>query len=271
MPSYLADTNILIDFGRDLTVRAKLQDAQQNGTQFVIAPPVLIELVRGLIAGGPELFVKNKEVLIWLYARGCKILNLPRPFMAMVLQSSVGKKSGVMPQHYQQLIEMVVSSTNFDDFLKRSEIPGSVWKGIVHAHRIHEFMLDRELGALVTVAGRGHDKDLPHLLSRTFGVPGCRPNPLILQEHFSAAIEFLASSFRKVRCGAKLRNNDPGVYVDFQLLLYLADPTINFLTQENFSTDIRRSPQRFRIVGLESLDNVHRSTLSIGTLTVGKP
>ncbi len=116
MPSYLADTNILIDFGRDLTVRAELQNAKQNGSEFVIAPPVLIELVRGMIAGGPELFLENKEVFVWLHAQNCKILKLPRPFMAMVLRSSAGKHSGVVPEHYQQLIEMVVGSTEFDDF-----------------------------------------------------------------------------------------------------------------------------------------------------------
>jgi hypothetical protein len=188
---YLPDTSILIDFGRDLTIRAKLEHTQRTGSAFVIGPPVLAELVRGMIAGGPDLFVENKEVIIWLHAQNCKTLELPRPFMAMILRSSAGKKSGVAPEHFQRLIEMVVSSTDFADFPNRAEKPGSVRGGIAQAHKIHEGILDRELSALVTMAEEGRDKDLPRLLSQTLGVPGCRPNPLILQKHFSAALEFL--------------------------------------------------------------------------------
>lgn len=253
MPSYLPDTNVLIDFGRDLAVRAKLENAEQNGSEFLIAPPALIELVRGMIAAGCDTFDNDKEVFVWLHAQGCKVLDLPRPFMAKILRTSTRKRSGVVPEHYKQLIDMVVSSANFGDFLKRSEMAGSVWKEIAHADKIHEAELDKELSALVKIAKGGRGKDLASQLTQTFGAPGCRPNPLILQQRFSAAIEFLESSFTKVRGGAKPRKNDPGLYVDFQLLLYLADPAITFLTNEDFSREIRRSPQRSRIVGLESL------------------
>jgi hypothetical protein len=169
MPSYLPDTTVLIDFGRDLVVRAKIEDAKQNGSNFLIAPPALIELVRGMIAGGPDTFEKNKKVFVWLRAHGCNVLELPRPFMAKVLRTSTGRISGVVPEHYEQLIDMVVSSVDFYAFLKRSEAAGSVWQGIAHADKIHETMLDRELSALVEVAKGGHDKILPALLSRTFG------------------------------------------------------------------------------------------------------
>jgi hypothetical protein len=220
MCSYLPDTNVLVDFGRDLLVRRKIESAAENGADFLIAPPALIELVRGMIAHGHKTFEKDKEVFVWIHAQGHKILDLPRPFMAKILRTSAGKRSDVVPKHYEQLIDMIVRSSNFDEFLERSQTPASVWKEITHSHEIHETVLNREHVALAEHAKERRDKYLARHLSQTFGAPGCRPNPIIVERRFSAAIEFLESSFAKVRGGAKTRKNDPGLYVDFQLLLY---------------------------------------------------
>jgi len=70
---------------------------------------------------------------------------------------------------------------------------------------------------------------------------------------FSAAIEYGDSAIRRARAGENLRKNDAGVFGDFQLFFYLADPQIHLLTKEDFSTDIKNSPQRTRIVTLDSL------------------
>jgi hypothetical protein len=250
---YLPDTNVLIDFGRDLLVREKIECAAKKGARFLIGPPTVIELVRGMIAHGHKTFEKDKQVFVWIRDQDYRILELPRPFMAKILKTSAGKTSGVVPEHYKQLISMIVGAANFPEFLEKSETPASVWNEIKHSHQIHEAILDREHRALVGLAKGRPDKFLPQRLSQTFGAPGCRPNPLVLKRHFSAAIEFLESVLAKVRGGAKPRKNDPGLYIDFQLLLYLADPAITFLTNENFSQEIRRSPQRFRIRRLESL------------------
>ncbi len=252
MCAYLPDTNVLIDFGRDLAVRAKLENAQQDASEFVIAPPVLIELVRGVIARGRANFERERKVFAWLHAHHFTVLELPRPFMAQILQTSTRKRSGAVPRHYDQLIDMIATSADFEEFLRRTTPAGSVWKEIANADRIHKAQLDKEFAAFEKLA-RARANDFANLLARTFGVPGCRPNPLILERRFSAAIEFLQSSLAKVRGGAKPRRNDPGLYVDFQLLLYLADPQIIFLTREDFSHEIKRSPQKSRIVGLESL------------------
>ncbi len=102
MCAYLPDTNVLIDFGRDLAVRAKLENAQQDASEFVIAPPVLIELVRGVIARGRANFERERKVFAWLHAHHLTVLELPRPFMAQILQTSTRKRSGAVPRHYDQ-------------------------------------------------------------------------------------------------------------------------------------------------------------------------
>lgn len=251
--AYLPDTNVLIDFGRDPVVRTTLENARRNGAVFLVGPPALIELVRGMVMRGRDSFEQDREVFIWLHTEAFEVLPLPRAFMAKVLRTSPTRRSGVEPLHYRQLMQMIVDSANFDDFLRRSRGAGSVWQEIGRADEIHRDELDKELSALEDMARAGGGHGVATRLARTFGAPGCRPNPLILERQFSAAIEFLESSLAKIRAGSKPRKNDPGLYVDFQLLFYLAEPEVIFLSLEDFSKDIRRSRQRTRIVGLDSL------------------
>jgi hypothetical protein len=254
MPRYLLDTNILIDFGRDPAIQGRLENSQLNGVEFVIGPPALIELVRGMVAGGCNTFENDRRVLVWLRGQRLPILPLPRPFMAGVLRTTVGQRSmPVEPCHYEQLIEIVANSADFDGFRAMSQAPGSVWREVDHIDAIHEGQLDKELAALGKLARGKGARGIATALSQSFGAPGSRPRSEVIAREFSAAIEFLESSLSKVGEGAKPRKNDPGLYVDFQLLFYLADPEINFLTREDFSRKITRSPQRCRIVNLDSL------------------
>jgi hypothetical protein len=248
MPEYFLDTNVLIDFGRTPAARVKLEHACQAGTTFLVAPPGLIELVRGMVASGDATFANDQQVFVWLRASRISILPLPRPFMARILNSSIPRSSGVEPRHYAEQIEMIANSTSFDDFLQRSRTPGNVWRDIWRADEIHCAELDREFLALERMARQRRGRDLAQGLSQLFGAPGCRPKPFVIEQQFSAAIEFLESSLLKVRAGAKPRKNDPGLYTDFQLLLYLACPKFSFLTREDFSNEIRRSPQKARII-----------------------
>jgi hypothetical protein len=253
MATYLPDTNVLIRFGHDMAVQTKFENARRSGCSFLLGPPAVIELVRGMIRSGAATFDNDKKVFEWVRTHRCTILDLPRPFMANILGTQTKMRSGVGPQHYEQLIEMIVSSGDFGQFLSRSQTNGSAWSDIARADEIHRAVLDREFKALAQIVTQGRGPDLAGRLSRTFGIPGCRPNALLLKARFSAAIEFMESSLLKVRTGAKPRKNDPGLYVDFQLLLYLGAPDINFLTSEDFSHEIRKSPQKTRIVGLDSL------------------
>ena len=54
----------------------------------------------------------------------------------------------------------------------------------------------------------------------------------------SAAIEYLKSPVQEVARGAAPGKNNRGVYVDYQMLLYLGESDIEFLTCENFSGEV---------------------------------
>lgn len=251
MPTYYPDTNILIAFGKQPDVKEKLERARQDGTRFVVAPLALIELVRGMIKGGGVTFEQDRRVFIWLRDSGFEILLLPFPFMAKILGSPASGRSGVVPDHYRQEIEMVAGASDLHDFIVKAK--GTVWRDIAHADPIHTAQLDKEIAALSILAKGGLKQNYAKKLSKQFGAPGYRPNPLIIGRTFSAALEFLERSIVKIRAGAKVRKNDSGLYVDFQLLFYLADPELRFLTNEKFSHEIRVSLQRFQIVNLDSL------------------
>ena len=76
MATYLPDTNVLIDFGRDPAVKAKLENASADGVEFVIAPPTLTELSIGVVKGGAACFAGNRDVFRWLRDQADSILSL---------------------------------------------------------------------------------------------------------------------------------------------------------------------------------------------------
>ncbi len=252
MSTYLPDTNVLIDFGRSSAVRTKLENAVRRGLRFVIAPPTMTELTVGVIKGGEIYFDQNREIFAWVQTRLDDILDLPRPFMGKILEAP-SKLSQVGPHHHAQRIDLVVNSKSFDDFLKRKGELGSFWKDIDKADSIHRDHLDREFDWLENFAKLLTTPDLAAILSKTFGETGAHPDATRFREHFSAALEYMEASITKIRNGANPRKNDRGRYGDSQLFFYLADPEIRLLTQENFAGDIKLSPQRSRIVGLDSL------------------
>jgi hypothetical protein len=173
--------------------------------------------------------------------------------MAAILKSNSRRAVEVDPKHYLQLMQMLANSATFEQFLDLSKAPESDWKQIDEADKIHNEILDREFEGLERIAKRRGSLYLAAQLSQSFGPPGNHPIPLVVERKFSAALEFLRASLAKVEGGAKPRKNDPGLYVDFQLLLYLADPEIVFLTKEDFSEEIKKSPQKDRILSPDSL------------------
>ncbi|HLW82225.1 MAG TPA: hypothetical protein VKS20_09305 [Candidatus Acidoferrales bacterium] len=249
---YFFDTNVLADFGRDANTQRRLDQALRHGVSFAIAPPIFTELVRGLINNAAAQFASNQRVFKWFHRNQFEILALPKPFIALQMKTKLAGPPGVQPKHYAELIEMLATSDDFDHFIRKAEEDGSNWRGIADQPNVHQSQLDKEFAALPEVAATGRD-NVARSICSWFGVPGCRPNYLLLSRRFSAALEFLESTFRKVKCGAKPRKNDPGLYIDFQLLLYLGDEGLSFLSNENFGNEIQKSPQRQRIVPLASL------------------
>jgi hypothetical protein len=253
MPAYLPDTNILIDLGRDPAVQTNLENAEQSGSKFVIAPSVMTELTVGVVKGGATYFEQNKKIFTWLQTHSDAILDLPRPFIGKTLGLQ-SKWSKVETHHYVQRVEMVVNSQTFDQFLKRKDDAGNVWSDIDKAAQIHDGQVDKEFTSLEKLAQLPPGTfDVAAEFCKTFAAGRVCPDPQLFRQHFSAAIEYGETSIAKIRAGAKPRKNDRGRYGDFQLFFYLADPNITLLTREDFSGDIKQSPQRTRIVGFDAL------------------
>jgi hypothetical protein len=247
MTAFLPDTNVWITARGDAGLTSKFEKALAAGDKFLIAPPALIELVRGTVRQGNKRFSEDKKTYIWMREHKCEVLELPKPFMAKILGTTLRQTSNVTPRHYEQLIEMLVSSTSFDEFVQRCNTKGSVWTNIESLDRIHEEQIDHELGWLKKLAAQS--VDIASGYSKLFGLPGSQPDPLIIKREFSAFIEYLEGAFqRAVSKNANLQKNDRGMYVDFQLLTYLAMPELVFLTNDAFSNTITKSPQKNRIL-----------------------
>jgi hypothetical protein len=248
MRTFLPDTNVWKYIGKDEVFTQRFEKALAAGDKFLIGPPALIELVRGLVRGGEERFAEDQKMFAWMMKTKCEILDLTRPFMAKVLRTNLPANSGVFPAHYGKLIETAANSPNFGEFVKSCNAKDSVWNNIESLDQIHEGQVEKELMSLEDLAKRRKALDIPGRLAGTFGAPGCRPIPFVISRRFSAAIEYLDTSVRKVAQGAKPRKNNRGLYVDWQLLTYLAIPDLLFLTNEDFSEEISKSPQKERIV-----------------------
>jgi hypothetical protein len=253
MTAYLPDTNVWKDIGKNAVSTARFEKALAAGDTFLIGPPALIELVRGLVRSGEEHFSEDQKMFAWMKNQKCAILELTLPFMAKALKTTLPAASGVLPEHYEQLIEMAVKSASFKEFVQRCNAPDSTWKKIEGLDQIHEAQIEKELRALEDLAKKRRAIDIPGRLKEKFGAPGCRPIPVAIGRTFSAAIEYLEASVRKVAQGANPRKNDRGMYVDWQMLMYLATPGLKFLTNEDFSEEIRNSPQKERIVKPDTL------------------
>jgi hypothetical protein len=252
-PTYLPDTNVLIHIGRDPAVQTKLENAEQSGSKFVIAPSVMTELAVGVVKGGEAYFEQNKKIFTWLQAHSDAILDPPRPFIGKIL-GFPSKWSNVETHHRVQRIGMVANSPAFNEFLKRKSDAGNVWSDIDKAPQIHADMVDKEFTELEKLAKKPQGTaDVVAMLCKTFAATGACPDPKLFRQHFSAAVEYVEASIAKIRGGAKPWKNDRGRYGDFQLFFYLADPNITLLSCEDFTDDIKKSPQRTRIVGFDAL------------------
>src|SRR6266705_304359 len=105
MITFLPDTNVWKHISKDEVLTPKFEKAMAAGDKFLIGPPALIELVRGLVRGGAERFSEDQRMFAWMRNKKCEILDLTRPFMARVLRTNLPANSGVFTAHYAQLIE----------------------------------------------------------------------------------------------------------------------------------------------------------------------
>jgi hypothetical protein len=243
---YILDSNIWID-----VAQGKLQCTDVIGkpnARVALAPFMITELVRGIVKGGEPYFLRNRSMIECMDES--EILELPKVFIYQILWNVLGGVSKVRPHHYSELLGLVVGSNSLAGFLKKAEA-GSVWKRTTDLDSIHKGVLDKELASLGTLAERASVKTLHVHMTRTNQLGGLVPDPDAFETKFSAAVEFLKSSVLQVRRGANVQKNNPGLYVDNQLFFYLADPAAVVVSNEDFSQQIRKSPQRNRIIGYE--------------------
>jgi hypothetical protein len=252
---YMIDTNIWVDIGREEIECAILKNlAARNAIGF--APPVIIELFRGLVLGGTPKFEQNKRIFDCATSAGCQVLELPFPFVQMRLWGKCTRKSGVTPDHYRELMRMLRESETFEEFIGRARQPSSVWAAIDRADEIHRRELEKEFAALSELSKRSSTIDLASALCKRFALIDRLPPRATVQKACSAAIEFLHTAINQVRSGAKPLKNDPGLYIDLQLFFYLSDPKVVLVTNEDFSGKLNTSPQKARVISLEGIQRV---------------
>jgi hypothetical protein len=246
---YIIDTNIWIDVAQGKIDCTKFK---KPGIELAIAPMMLTELVRGVVKGGESKFPRNRALFDCMAQVASSVLELPKVFMFITLWKINQGVSGVRPHHYLMLINMLIQAKSHAEFLKAAEAPGSPWTKMTRLDPIHEGVLDYELGFLRPLAAKASIKTLQVHMARQYKVSGLLPDPDSFERTFSAAVEFLKSSVAKVRNGANPKKNDRGLYIDSQLFWYLGDADAVIVTNEDFSNEIRVSPQRNRIISLDT-------------------
>jgi hypothetical protein len=245
-----------IDYAKEPSVQAKLEKAEHDGVQFALAPSTTTELTVGLVKGGEKHYENNRKIFAWLDTHSKNVLDLPRPFMGNIL-GFPSKHSDVEKHHFVDRITIVMNSPTFADFLKNKDTPGSAWSDIDQSAVVHAGQVNKEFDALENIAKLPPEKlkkvDFAAAFCKTFASPeGVCPDATVFRQHFSTAMEYGEASIKKIQNGANPRKNDRGRYCDFQLLFYLADPNFTILTSDGYSNDIVKSPQRTRIVGLDT-------------------
>jgi hypothetical protein len=160
-----------------------------------------------------------------------------------------GDKASVKPgpDNYKKLLQMMVDSSSYDEFIAKTKSAGSEWFDTDKWNTVHERELEKELNAMEQLAKVDPGSIAP-ALAKLYAFNGSLPSTDSIKKEFSAALEYLRSIGAKVRNGTNLGKNDRGMYMDFQNLLYLADPNAYFVSNEDFSAEISKSPQKDRII-----------------------
>jgi hypothetical protein len=250
---YILDSNIWVDLSQGKFLCSDLRG--ETAAEVVVAPFMIIELVRGMVKGGDRYYLANRAMFECM--AHFRILELSKICLFKTLwNSDGGGVSNVHPETYKVLLKMIIESQSLADFLNVAEHPNSSWQRITDLDSIHERVLDKELLALAKLADRASLNAVGTHMARLYRLGGLVPDPARFETRFSAALEYLRSFMLKVRQGAKPLKNDRGMYVDHQILFYLADPEAVVVSNEDFDDEIRTSPQKNRIIKFKAFRNI---------------
>jgi hypothetical protein len=251
---YMFDTNIWIDVSHGQIDCVALK--REAGGALVVSPLTIVELLVGSVNGSEEQFVRDRRMFRCMFDGDPGIQELPRGFVNRILWNVDLEESAVRPKHYRELLQMLINSATLARFKRNTEAPGSSWSRMAELHSKHKEVLDKELNSLVRFNHGISLKAVPLHFSRMYEFSGLLPDPDVIEQRFSAAMEFLRASVLKVRRGAKPWKNDRGSFVDLRLFFYLADPAVVLVTKEDFSDAVKASPQRTRIISYDAFRNL---------------
>ena len=243
---YVLGTNIWLDLTRGKVSCADL--SSEAPTQVVVAPFVIMELMKETVKHKGKYFDNDKRVFQCMAK--FDVLPLTKVFIYQRLWNSGEEASArVGPENYKKLLQMMVDSGSYAEFIEKTKSAGSEWFQAESWSATHEGVIDKELRAVNQLA-KVDSKSIATGLAKLYPFKGSFPKDDCIEKEFSAALEYLRSVIVKVRNGANLPKNDRGMYVDFQILFYLADPNATIVSNEDFSTEISKSPQKDRIITL---------------------
>ena len=258
---FLPDTNIAIAIGKnDSDFEGLKTFLSSTKGRLLLAPPVIVELLVKVLNGQDRCFNINKRPLTRLFALNPEIPELPESFAQIMFFGSSTFIVGVRPWDYRQLLTALERSNSKTDFIARAHDPSVQWKGIQDFPKTHDIQVSRELNNLRRLALQQPkrsfaDKTADSLSNSAFtkvgdgrsnGVLTVDPNEV--SHAFSAAFEYLGANIQNVKAGAKPEKNDRGIWVDYNILWYLADPEVTIITLERFHRSIKQSPQASRII-----------------------
>jgi hypothetical protein len=250
---YIFDTNIWIDLSRR---EVRCEDLLgKAGLTVALAPFIINEFIKGVVAGRGNRFESDRSAIECLASFKPEVLELPKNFIYRRLWNIRRDQAAVSPEQYRVLIDLVVRSKSLEAFLQKTD-RSSDWQRIRDVNSIHKDVLDKELGSLGALAKSASLKTLAVHMVRGYELGGLIPDPSLFETTFSAALEFLKTSIVQVRRGAKPQKNNRGMYVDSQLFWYLADPLAVIVTREDFSVEIKQSPQKDRILSYEEFSRL---------------
>jgi hypothetical protein len=243
---YVLDTNIWLDLTRGKVSCSEL--SSKAHIQVVVAPFVIMELMKETVKHKGKYFDNDKRVFQCIAK--FRVLELTKVFVHQRLWNSrEGVSARVGPENYRNLLQMMLDSNSYDEFIAKTKSRGSEWFQAETWDATHEGVLDKELRAVDELA-KVDPKSIATGLAKLYPFRGSPAKEDSVENEFSAALEYLRSVIVKVRNGANLVKNDRGMYVDFQILFYLADRNATIVSNEDFSSEISKSPQKDRIIAL---------------------
>lgn len=258
---FLLDTNVAIAVGtRDSDFEGLRTFLLSTNGRLLLGPPVIAELLVKVLNGQNRYFEKNKRPLTRLIALNPEIFELPESFARILFFGPNTFIVGVRPWHYRELLTVLEASNSKSDFIARAHAPAVQWNRIQNLPTIHNDQVSRELNDLRRLASQQPKRAFAEKVAESVsngaitgvadglsnGVLTVDPNKV--SQAFSAAFEYLEANILKVKAGAKPEKNDRGVWVDYNILWYLADPEVTMITLEKFHRSITKSPQASRII-----------------------